>query len=140
MYFATVIRGGFSQKGANEATGRVEALPVAHVAPRLLAEAKRRVEQGDTAAFGNLSVSLRGIANGRKDPVAFHEIETMALSAGRLRLKKKGAWLDAISVPVRKIPNLFVLTELYAQLATGPVDRAGLQIGQNIAGRMIVAG
>ena len=31
-------------------------------------------------------------------------------------------------------------TELYAQLAAGPVDRAGLQMGQNVAGRMIVAG
>jgi Family of unknown function (DUF6585) len=113
---------------------------VAHVAPRLFEEAKRRVEQGDTVTFDKLSISLRGIAQGRKDPVAFHEIETMAISAGKLRLKKKGAWLDAISVPVGKIPNLFVLTELYAQLAAGPVDRASLQMGQNLAGRMIVAG
>lgn len=113
---------------------------VAHVAPRLLAEAKRRVEQGDTVTFDRISVSQRGIALGRKDPVAFHEIETMAISAGKLRLKKKGAWLDTISVPVRKVPNLFVLTELYAQLAAGPVDRTALQMGQNLAGRMIAAG
>ncbi|HEX3129943.1 MAG TPA: DUF6585 family protein [Thermoanaerobaculia bacterium] len=113
---------------------------VAHVAPRLFEEAKRRVQQGDTVTFDRISVSLRGIGLGRKDPVAFHEIETLEISAGKLRLKKKGAWLDTISVPVRKIPNLFVLTELYAQLAPGPVDRTALQMGQNLAGRMIAAG
>ncbi len=113
---------------------------LAHVSPRLLEEAKRRVNNGDTVTFGKISVSLRGIALGRKDPVAFHEIETLALSAGKLRLKKKGAWLDSISLPVSKIPNLPVLTELYAQLAAGPVDRSKLQMGSNLAGRMIVAG
>lgn len=113
---------------------------VAHVTPRLLEEAKRRVNNGDTVTFGKISVSLRGIALGRKDPVAFHEIETLALSAGKLRLKKKGAWLDAISLPVGKIPNLAVLTELYAQLAAGPVDRSKLQMGSNLAGRMIAVG
>jgi hypothetical protein len=113
-------------------------LIVGHVSPRLMAEAKRRVDQGDTMTFGPVSISLRGIASGRKDPVAFHEIEKLAIEGGKLRLKKKGAWLDALSVPVRKVPNLFVLTELYSQLAAGPVDRAGLQLGQNAAGRMMV--
>jgi hypothetical protein len=113
---------------------------LAQVTPRLLEEAKQRVNNGDTVTFGKISVSLRGIALGRKDPVAFHEIETLALSAGKLRLKKKGAWLDALSVPVRKIPNIAVLTELYAQLAAGPVDRSKLQMGANLAGRMIAAG
>jgi hypothetical protein len=113
---------------------------LAHVSPRLLEEARRRVEHGDTVTFGKISVSLRGIAYGRKDPVAFHEIEKLAIAGGKLRLKKKGAWLDALSVPVKKIPNVFVLTELYAGLAGGPVDRAGLQMGQNLAGRTMIAG
>jgi hypothetical protein len=113
---------------------------LAQVNPRLLEEAKRRVNNGDTVTFGKISVSLRGIALGRKDPVAFHEIETLALVSGKLRVKKKGAWLDALSQPVAKIPNLAVLTELYAQLAAGPVDRSKLQMGSNLAGRMIAAG
>lgn len=113
---------------------------LAHVNPRLLAEAKRRVEQGDTVTFGKISVSLRGIASGRKDPIAFHEIEKLEIAGGKLRLKKKGAWLDALSVPVKKIPNLSVLTELCAQLAAGSVDRTRLQMGQNLAGRTMIAG
>ncbi|MES1242666.1 MAG: DUF6585 family protein [Acidobacteriota bacterium] len=112
---------------------------LAHVNPRLLEEARRRVEHGDTVAFGKISVSLRGIASGRKE-IAFHEIEKLEIAGGKLRVKKKGAWLDALSVPVKKIPNVSVLTELYAHFASGPVDRKGLQMGQNLAGRTMIAG
>jgi hypothetical protein len=43
-----------------------------------------------------------------------------------------------MAVPVKKIPNVFVLTEVYIQLAAGPADRAGLQMGRNLATRTMV--
>ncbi len=89
-------------------TGVLEAFEIvrARVNPRLVEDVKRRVQNGQTVAFGNVSISLRGIANGKKEPVSFSEIEKFVIDAGRLRLKKKGAWLDAIAVPVQKIPNV----------------------------------
>src|SRR6185295_1236235 len=89
----------------------------ARVNPRLVAEAMRRIQNGDTVAFGKLALSSRGIAWGAKDPILFDEIEKLTIEKGVLRLKKKGAWLGAISVPILRIPNVFVLTELYIKLA-----------------------
>jgi hypothetical protein len=121
-------------------TGVLEAFEIvrARVNPRLVEEAKRQVQQGGTATFGKVSISMRGIANGQKEPVAFSEIEKFVIDSGRLRLKKKGAWLDAMAVPVQKIPNVFALTEVYIQLAAGPVDKAGLEMGRNLASRQMV--
>jgi hypothetical protein len=133
-------RGGEKIVITSNDKGILEAFEIirARVNPRLVEEVKRRVQNAETVAFGKISISLRGIANGRKEPVAFNEIEKLAIDAGRLRLKKKGAWLDAMAVPVQKIPNVFVLTEVYIQVTTGPADRAGLQMGRNLATRAMV--
>jgi hypothetical protein len=133
-------RGGEKVVITSNDTGVLEAFEIirSRVNPRLVEDVKRRVQNGQTVAFGNISISLRGIANGKKEPVSFSEIEKFVIDAGRLRLKKKGAWLDAIAVPVQKIPNVFVLTEVYVQLAAGPVDHAGLQMGRNLATRAMV--
>ena len=103
----------------------------ARVNPRLVEDAKRRIHNGETLAFGEVSLSVRGVARGNRE-VPFHEIERLWIEGGKLCLKKKGTWLDALLVPIQKIPNVFVLTELYISLAAGPVDRAGLQMGWSV--------
>ncbi|HEV7667398.1 MAG TPA: DUF6585 family protein [Thermoanaerobaculia bacterium] len=109
----------------------------ARVNPRLVEEAMRRIRNGDTVRFGKLALSSRGIAQGAKDPVLFEEIETFTIEKGVLRLKKKGAWLGAIAVPILRIPNVFVLTELYIKLAA-PADPEGLRLGRNVTSRAFV--
>ncbi len=108
------------------------------VNPRLVEAVVRRVRQGETVSFGKMSLSLRGVAYGRKDPMAFQDIGKLSIEKGRLVLKKKGAWLAAQAVPVQNIPNLFVLTEAYAQVADGAVDRSALQAGRNLASRSMM--
>lgn len=110
----------------------------AKVNPRLVEEVTRRVQHGETVTFGKVSISLRGIGKAGKEPVAFHEIASLAVEKGRLVLKKKGSWLSALAMPIQKIPNLFVLTEVYTAFTAGPVDRSALQMGRNLASRTYV--
>lgn len=108
------------------------------VNPRLLEESLQRIQGGDAVSFGNVSISLRGIASGRKEPTAFHEIETFGIQNGKLTLKKKGSWLTSLSAPIQKIPNVFVLTELHARLTTNPEQTSSAPPGKNLAQRMYV--
>lgn len=110
----------------------------ARVNPRLLENVLRRVQNGDSVAFGKISISARGIALGAKDPIPFAEVEKFHIAGGVLRLKKRGSWLDAIAVPLAKIPNVFVLTEAYLRLAAPSVDPEALRFGRHVAGRMMM--
>ncbi len=93
-------------------------LVLANVNPRLVESAWNLVQAGKTANFGKVSISRKGIARGNKDPVPFNDCEKPAISNGRFLLKKKGGWLNAISLPVQSIPNLFVMLELHARLTS----------------------
>jgi hypothetical protein len=83
-------------------------------------------------SFGAISISVRGVATGRKDPVAYSDIETFGIKDGKLRLKKRGAWLDTFAVPIKGIPNVFALTELYERLSVTPAS-GSTGIGGNLA-------
>lgn len=89
------------------------------VNPHLLAVASQIVQQGRDATFGPISISLHGVGYGRKEPIRYTEIEAFSLKGGKLRLKKRGSWLDTFSIPIKKIPNVFVLTDLFEQLSVG---------------------
>ena len=94
--------------------------------------------RSETVRFGKVSISLRGIGSGSKEPVPQGEIEKLAIENGKLVLKKKGAWLSAIATPIQKIPNVFVLTELYGRLFAGERDAPAAVAGRNLAQRMFV--
>jgi len=106
---------------------------LSRVNPRLVAEGKRLVQQGQVASFGPLSISIRGVAAGRKEPTAFVEIETLGIKNGKLRLKKRGSWLDTFAIRIKDIPNVFAFLELYQQLS---VSQTGGKPGvdANLAG------
>lgn len=123
-----------NDKGVVEAFEEV--LP--RVCPRLLAEATRQVQQGQPVAFGPVSISQRGVATGRKDPVGYSEIETFGIQGGKLRLKKRGTWLDVFAVPIKNIPNVFVLTDLYAYLSAAPPDQSRAGVGAHLSSSAFV--
>ena len=105
---------------------------LSRVNPRLLAAAEHLVQEGKPALFGPISISVRGVANGRKDPVAYSEIEAFQIKDGKLRLKKRGSWLDTFAVPLKGIPNVFVLTDLYERLSVTPSSGVP-RLGGNLA-------
>lgn len=104
---------------------------LSQVNPRLLAEAVQTVQKGRSAQFGPIAVSSTGIAAGRKQPIPFGDIESLVVKSGNLRLKKRGSWLDAFSIPIKRIPNVFVLTDLYHHLSATGGTTTG--VGSNLA-------
>lgn len=105
---------------------------LSRVNPRFVAAAQRLVQEGKPVSFGPISISVRGVANGRKDPVAYSDIETFGIKDGKLRVKKRGAWLDTLAVPIKGIPNVFVLTDLYERLSATPAS-SNTGVGANLA-------
>ena len=85
------------------------------VNPRLLKEALDRVRTSGRTEFGPVLVQHDSIVRGARS-VRFAEIGSWGLESGRFFVKKQGAWLAAIQVPVARIPNVFVLTGLLRQL------------------------
>ena len=98
-------------KGAGEAVARI----LEKVTPLLLREAMGRLRSVGQVDFGPVVVTADAIARGKK-AVRFPELSACGLDAGRFFVKKQGAWLTAIQVPVWKIPNVFVLLELLGRL------------------------
>ncbi len=84
----------------------------AAVNPRLLAEYRRRLAQGDSIAFGKITLGPSGIGWKNRQPVGYSEIDKAYIGGRNLRVKVVGKWLDTISVPMRQVPNVFVLLDL----------------------------
>jgi len=76
------------------------------------------LEQGRTLAYGSLSVNLGGVAT-TKGSLTWQEIEKVDISQGVLVLHKRGKRLPWASVPVKRIPNLFLFLALVDQLRQG---------------------
>jgi len=85
------------------------------VNPRLLKEALDAVRTVGRAEFGPVLVLHDSIVRGARS-VRFAEVGSWGLESGRFYVKKQGAWLSTIQVPVARIPNIFVLTSLLRQL------------------------
>jgi hypothetical protein len=95
------------------------------VNPRLLKEALDSVRTAGRAEFGPVLVLHDSIARGARS-VRFAEVGSWGLESGRFYVKKQGAWLAAIQVPVARIPNVFVLTGLLRQLGVPGARRDDL--------------
>ncbi len=82
------------------------------VNPRIMAEARKRLAQGDSIAFGKLSISPLGISWRNKQPVPYADVDSVRLAGGSFRVKLHGKWLDFVAVQAGKIPNIFVAIDL----------------------------
>jgi hypothetical protein len=113
------ITSGWSQAGA-----AVEKI-LDRVNPRLLKDALDQVRTVGRAEFGPVLIQHDSIARGNR-VVRFAEVSSYGLESGRFLVKKQGAWLSAIQVPVAKIPNVFVLVELLRHLGVPGLRRGDL--------------
>ncbi len=90
-------------------------LVLGRVNPRLKADIQRRLNGGETVAFGPVNLSRQGVGfKGKPEvPLTLAEIKFNGM---RFRVKQKGKFLDAIGVPARQVPNIFVLMEIAGEL------------------------
>jgi hypothetical protein len=102
------------------------------VNPRLVDDSLRAVHAGQAASFGKLSLSIQGLAIGRKGPIPFTDVQTLAIQKGKLVLKKQGAWLATAAIPIHKIPNVFCLMECYRRVTLAP-ESAKPTVGRELA-------
>jgi hypothetical protein len=114
-----VITSGWSRAG-----GAVEKI-LERVNPRLLEAALDQVRTVGRAEFGPVLIQHDSIARGNRI-IRFAEIASCGLESGRFFVKKQGAWLSVIQVPVAKIPNVFVLMELLRHLGVPGLRRGDL--------------
>ncbi len=90
-------------------------LVLGRVNPRLKADIVRRLNGGESVAFGPVNLSRQGVSFKDKPEVAFNLAE-IKFNGMRFRVKEKGKWMDAIGVPARQVPNIFVLLEIASEL------------------------
>jgi hypothetical protein len=107
----------FSWEAIREILGKIH--------PPLLAEYKRRIDGGDTAVFGPVSLSRMGIAWKNKPPVPLQEISKAQLAGPTLRVQKTGKMLALISVHSSKVPNVLTLLDLLEHYGAGGAKVAG---------------
>ena len=115
-----IITSGWSRAG--DAVEKI----LARVNPRLLKEALDRVRTVGRAEFGPVIVQHDSIVRGGKS-VRFAEVGSWGLEKGRFFVKKQGAWLAAIQVPVSRVPNVFVLAELLRHLGVAGLRQSDLR-------------
>lgn len=104
---------------------------LARVNPRLLEQALRRVRTSGLAEFGPVLVRHDSIVRGIRS-IRFAEVGSWGLESGRFFVKRQGAWLTTIHVPVARIPNVFVLTGLLRHLGVPGLQREDLASATSI--------
>ena len=109
---------------------------IRQVNPRLILEARARIDAGQVVAFNKVSLSREGLAIGRKQRIPLAQIETLSIKNGGLSMKIKGKWFNA-GKRVARIPNLYVLVELVSQLSDGSIEM-DVPVGMNLASRCCV--
>lgn len=136
---ATISGGGSKIKLTSNDKGVVAALDriQAYINPRLTDAAIRQIQQGGTAMFGPLSLSLQGVSFGKRRPVLFGEIGKFYMEKGKLYLKKNGSWLASGGAPVAKVPNPFVALAVYRHFA-GAAATAAQPTAKDLVGSMYV--
>lgn len=128
MRLAVVARDGrrivvtSNYRQAPEAIGLI----LGKVQPPILAEARRRVEAGDFAVFGPLSVSRAGISWKKKEPVPFSDVSAGHIAGQYLRLRRRGKLFDIVKVRSDKIPNVLVFLDLIESLGAGAGEIKGI--------------
>ena len=109
---------------------------IRQVNPRLTLEARSRIDAGQTVAFNKVALSREGLAIGKKQRIPFAQIEKFSIQKGALSVKVKGKWFNS-GQKVARIPNLYVLAELVAQLSDGKIEM-DVPVGMNLVSRCCV--
>ena len=94
------------------------------IVPPLVADMKRRIQNGEIIQFGSVSVSLAGVRWKSKDAVAFSDIKKAEIAGQMLRIGKQGKWLDYVAVRCHKVPDVVALLEVIKTFT--PVQSAGV--------------
>ena len=106
------INNGFGKVGKlGEAVQRMSA-------NALLPRAIAAYHSGAVLPFGTLSVSQAGISNGQ-ETLPWSDLSQLTFTNGALLVMRKGKRLRWTSAPVRKIPNVYVLTGLVGYVQRG---------------------
>lgn len=109
-------------KRAGDAIGVI----LAKVQPPILAEARRRVDSGDTALFGPISVSRAGVAWKKKEPIPFPDLSRAEIHGQYLQLRRRGKMLSVARVRSDRVPNVLVFLELLEGLGVGAGEIQGI--------------
>jgi hypothetical protein len=81
--------------------------------PRLWIEARDRLLNGESIAFGDLVVTGAGLKHTSKK-LAWKDFKELVIAQGRLTVKKSGGWMPWAVLDVSKVPNPHVLFALVA--------------------------
>lgn len=66
---------------------------------------------GQTITFGDLSISLQGVSNGR-ELLPWSQIKEMGVKQGVVTVRKEGKWLSWSTIRASQVPNIFVFMAL----------------------------
>lgn len=103
----TVIKVTSNTSNAKEAIAGI----LGKIVPPMVADIKKRIQNGETIEFGMISVSLAGVRWKSKEPVAFADISKAEIAGSSLKIGKQGKWLNYLSVGCHRVPNVIVLLE-----------------------------
>lgn len=87
------------------------------VLPSMVVDVRRRIERGENVQFGPVTLSKTEVIWKSKTVIPVIELERAELAGSKLRVKRAGKWLDAISVRSDKVPNVLVFLEVLESLA-----------------------
>jgi len=82
------------------------------VLPPMVSDVRGRIGRGESVQFGQLMLSKSEIIWKGKTVIPVVEVERAELAGSKLRVKRAGKWLDAISVRSDKVPNVLVFLEV----------------------------
>ncbi|MBT2467548.1 hypothetical protein J7E97_06610 [Streptomyces sp. ISL-66] len=77
------------------------------------------LEQGATLTFGDISMTMGGIATPRRGGAHWDEIEKIEVKDGTVFVAKAGKLLAWSNTPVAKIPNFFLFVSVVDRLRDG---------------------
>ncbi|GCF07562.1 DUF6585 family protein [Dictyobacter arantiisoli] len=76
---------------------------------------------GQVLPFGPLQISQQGIIRGKGDLLPWPQVGNVMVDQGRLLIKQQGKMFNWVALPLNKVPNVAVFTELinYARQGAG---------------------
>jgi hypothetical protein len=98
--------------GAKEAI----ALALSKFQSRIIAVFRTRLDAGEILSFGKVSLSRTHLTlKGKSIPI--EQLKSACLDGRNLRIRQEGKWLDVLSIPSDRIPNVLALLALLQEKA-----------------------
>jgi hypothetical protein len=121
-HYYRVQRADGAQFTFTDALGKVERLGETiqrETFPYLLDRAATLYNEGQTVAFGKISISKVGVSNGQ-ELLPWGDVKGIKLDNGVINISKQGRWLAWKSVSVAATPNVFVFLEMVRRITSTP--------------------